>query len=282
MKRSTRMMLMKDADKRWNGQESPERENGYDDGPRSEYAPEDRFRDRRGREHYDDGRYAPRNDSGYMPRNDGEYMPRNDGYPSRMGGGSMRQDDGNYPRGSRYPYYPGPYSPPYYNEDMPQSRDTQPVRMHKIGFSIDGEMERKPDEFQRDYPAIVPLPSMNEMNHRQGSYMAGRGEASSVQPIDKRTAEEWAKNMQNEDGTTGPHWTMEQTKQVQAQKGIDCDPVKFWVAMNASYSDLCKFFKKHNINSIDAYVDYALAFWFDDKDAQKDKLERYYQYVVKH
>ena len=99
--------------------------------------------------------------------------------------------------------------------------------------------------------------------------------------LDKETAEEWVENMKNEDGTKGPHWTMEQTEQVRRQKGLDHDPLEFWVAMNAAYSDLCKVAKKHNVNTVDYYVDYVKAFWFNDQDAEPHKLSAYYESVVK-
>ena len=49
--------------------------------------------------------------------------------------------------------------------------------------------------------------------------------------------------------------------------------------MNLTYSDLCKEFQKNGINKIDAYVDFAKAFWLCDKDVP-DKLSRYYTYLV--
>lgn len=131
-----------------------------------------------------------------------------------------------------------------------------------------------------------PYSDSYNTNHSEDDYehdiIKKAGASIGETAFDKRTAEEWAQHMQNEDGTTGPHWTLEQTKQVQSQKGIDCEPLEFWLALNATYSDLCKVFKKHGIANIDAYVDFALAFWLNDKDAQPDKLARYYEYVVKH
>lgn len=101
-------------------------------------------------------------------------------------------------------------------------------------------------------------------------------------PLTRYMAEEWASKMQNADGTIGPHWNMDQTNKVMAQKQIGGSPLDFYLALNATYSDLCKFFQKYNINNMDAYVDFAKAFWLDDKDAVPDKLSMYYTYVVKH
>lgn len=99
--------------------------------------------------------------------------------------------------------------------------------------------------------------------------------------LDKETAESWVESMKNEDGTTGAHWTMEQTEQVRKQHGLECDPVEFWVAMNAAYSDLCKFAKKYNTNTVNYYVDFVKSFWFNDQDAVPNKLAAYYEGVVK-
>lgn len=105
--------------------------------------------------------------------------------------------------------------------------------------------------------------------------------SSSPEPFSIETAKEWTKGMKNEDGTSGPHWTVEQAKQVMAQRGIECDPAEFWVALNMIYSDYVKVAKKFNVGSnIDFYVDMAKAF-LDDKDAGPDKLAKYYQYVVR-
>lgn len=103
--------------------------------------------------------------------------------------------------------------------------------------------------------------------------------ASEHKALTKETALEWTGRMQNEDGTTGPHWSMEQTEQARKQRGIDCDPLEF-VTMNMMYSDYCKAAEKVNANSVDFYAYMARAF-LDDKDAQPDKLERYHRCIEK-
>lgn len=99
---------------------------------------------------------------------------------------------------------------------------------------------------------------------------------------------EWMHGLVNADGSSGPHWTIEQTKQVQQKAGMtDVDSTVFWVAMNASYSDLCEFFNKHGINDPVAYAEYVEAFWLDDEDSvgsddPRAKLAAYYTAVVEH
>ena len=107
MKRSTRMMLMSSGNNR-----------RYNDGRSYDnYDVDDKFRDRRGREHYDNGRYAPRSemmepeDRGYRRYSDGRFAPRNDG---GMWVESRYWDDRMYGPQSHYGY---PYVPPVYRED---------------------------------------------------------------------------------------------------------------------------------------------------------------------
>ena len=60
MNRIGRMILMT------SGRDRSRQDYERRDYPRSEYGdgPDSRFRDRRGREHYDNGRFAPQNDGG--------------------------------------------------------------------------------------------------------------------------------------------------------------------------------------------------------------------------
>ena len=98
--------------------------------------------------------------------------------------------------------------------------------------------------------------------------------------MDMETAKEWTKHMKNEDGTKGPHWTFDQTKQLIQQRKLDVDEFEFFAILNAMYSDYCKVAKKHNINNMDFYVDLAVA-WLDDEDAVPNKAMAYYECIVK-
>ncbi len=99
--------------------------------------------------------------------------------------------------------------------------------------------------------------------------------------FDRETAKAWTDKMPNEDGSRGPHWTRDQTDQVLAQKGFDCDPDEFFAILNSLYSDYSAVAKKHGVNNIDFYADLAKA-WLCDKDAVKDKAAAYFEHVVKH
>ena len=88
--------------------------------------------------------------------------------------------------------------------------------------------------------------------------------------------------MKNADGSTGAHWTLDQTTELMQRRGINCNPVKFWVAMNAVYSDLSEVAERHGVGNDEFYADMAKSFWLCDKDAVEDKLAAYYENVVKH
>lgn len=105
---------------------------------------------------------------------------------------------------------------------------------------------------------------------------------SSELSISLDMAKVWTQTMQNEDGSKGPHWTLDQVKQLMAQKKIQKSPAEFWAALNMIYSDYVKVAKKHGVGgNIDFYIDMALAF-LNDKDANPNKLACYYKNVVKH
>lgn len=145
-------------------------------------------------------------------------------------------------------HYPSPmYPPPVYEEYG---------KPYQIGFSAHGG-ERK-----------------------DGLHMIRGGASGHEMKLDEQTAHEWMENLHNEDGSKGPHWTKDQTTQVLKQKNLDCDPLEFWVAINAMYSDYFNVAKKANVNNIDFYVNMAKAF-LDDKDAIPGKLAAYYEYIVK-
>ena len=218
-----------------NGYPHSESDNRY---PRNEYDVEDRYRDRRGREHYDNGRYAP------MDAGDYEVESR------RRGRFTSRYDDDmedRYTGSNIYPMRQIGFGNHYREND-----GSRPKR--KIGFTIGGEMERFPDEMER---------------------------SASPMRFTRQTADEWVSEMKNADGSTGPHWSYDQSKQVMEQRKINCDPAQFYAALNAVYSDFGAVAKKHGVSNIEFFADLARA-WLEDKDAVPDKAAAYYAYIVEH
>lgn len=215
-----------------------------------------RFHDRDGRERHDDGRYAPIR--GYSDRND-----------SSING--------------RYPMYPLIHPMYQHHEEMEPWRDSEwgntpdhnPHKLDRIGFSYANEVG------EDRYGSRMGMPRMNEMAYHSGEKTHGYASGIEYAPMTKELAVKWVKEMRNSDGTSGPHWTMEQSKQIMQQQKIDCDPVEFFVALNMMYSDYYKAAKTRNCSTVELYAAMAEAF-LDDKDAQPEKLSRYYEHIVKH
>ena len=228
---------------------------------------ESKYRDRRGREHRENGEYADRNDYDNDMRMESDYgdMYGAEARRRRDSRGRFRSEEmydvesrnGRYAEMGGYPSYPV------------YERNGQ---MNQIGFA-------RGDEVSTNYRMNATHKDGNEMEYRPGSYTPGRASSSGGQ-MTKEMAEEWTRGMKNEDGTKGPHWKMEQVKQLMAQKGLQYDPVSLWVALNMMYSDYCAVLKKHGVNTMDMYLDLACAFLNDSDAGAEDKLAAYYQYVV--
>lgn len=152
-------------------------------------------------------------------------------------------------------------------------------------YEDDAKMEFEYPEGRR-YKNGRFAPARAEMEHDDSHQKMQIGFASGgedeVMPFSQMTAEKWTRGMENEDGSKGAHWSMDQVKNLMAQRGISGDPWEFYTALNVVYSDYSKVLKKHGVgDKLDFYVDLAKAF-MDDKDAQPDKMARYYRYIVKH
>ncbi|MFR4278318.1 MAG: hypothetical protein ACLT2D_05050 [Oscillospiraceae bacterium] len=92
-------------------------------------------------------------------------------------------------------------------------------------------------------------------------------------------AEKWVGGMKNADGTVGAKWAPDHVLKMMHERGIDCDPIEFWCAMNAVYSDFCEVLMDHGCTGTDLYLDLAKA-WLEDKDAVPDKARVYYECIV--
>lgn len=101
--------------------------------------------------------------------------------------------------------------------------------------------------------------------------------------FDRETAMHWMEHMENADGSTGPHWTMEQTAAVADSLGIHGVELWAWgAAMNMAYSDYYPVAVDFGLNRPDFYAALAKAFLLDkDGPGPEEKLLRYYEHVVK-
>lgn len=278
------------------------------------YGSESRFRDRTGREHYDDGRFAPmRNDTNIeiegrfrdnRARNETEGMRstmepesriyrrddmgrfRSD-YDMETYGGQMTREDWERRGGMNYGESRGrsgdygsshyPYGP------FPVYRGNAGMRgggeMNQIGFDANRDMDMNRYRMDAGYEM------RNEMEHRPGMRMAG-GHASGMggdmmEPMTKEAAEKWVRSMKGATGGPGQHWTMEQAKQIMTRYGYQADPVEFYVALNMMKSDYTKAAQKVGADKEEFYAAMADAF-LNDEDAKEDKLALYHHYIAKH
>lgn len=113
----------------------------------------------------------------------------------------------------------------------------------------------------------------------------GHNDEPEAAAFDRETAMQWAANMQNADGTTGPHWTMEQTTAVAESMGIKAPVVPRWawgVTMNMMYSDYYPVAVEFGLNRPEFYAALAKAFLCDkDGPGPENKLMAYYENIAK-
>ena len=90
--------------------------------------------------------------------------------------------------------------------------------------------------------------------------------------------------MENEDGTRGPHWSLEETTTLASQYGIALgskfNRYDWFVALNMVYSDYYRVIMNiTGSNNTKHYVEFAKA-WLNDKDIDEGKMWYYYIYVM--
>lgn len=229
---------------------------------------ESKFRDGRGREHYDNGRFAPMRsetnigiegrfrgdpDRERFPAVDDEHqVPR------------MHHDEDWYPMGESYPMYRG-------RDGMRGSG----YEMRPIGFNATREWDEDRHRTDAGYEPRDEL--AYRTSRRRGGY--ARGGEDWVEPMTRARAERWVQGMRNSSGMPGQHWTMEQAKQLMARHGYEDDPVEFYAAINMIWSDYAQAAQKVGCDKEDLYAALADAF-LNDADARPEKLARYYEYIV--
>lgn len=97
----------------------------------------------------------------------------------------------------------------------------------------------------------------------------------------REDAEKWVSHMENEDGTTGAHWKMEQTDAVANITGVHAKSCIWWAAMNMMYSDYYGVAAKYGLDRPEFYADLAKAFLMDkDAGGPEAKMAGYYHGVV--
>ena len=112
--------------------------------------------------------------------------------------------------------------------------------------------------------------------HKMGSHEDGEDTE-----FTREDAEKWVSHMENEDGTTGPHWTIAQTDAVANVAGVHVDKLTFWACLNMMYSDYYSVAAKYGLDRPEFYADLAKAFLMDkDAGGPEEKMAGYYHGVV--
>ena len=110
-------------------------------------------------------------------------------------------------------------------------------------------------------------------------------ESTKMMKFTEDDAKEWTARMENTDGSTGPHWTMEQTTAVAESMGIQAPVVPRWAwgaAMNMMYSDYFPVAVEFGLNRPEFYAALAKAFLLDkDGPGPERKMMEYYEHIAK-
>lgn len=94
-------------------------------------------------------------------------------------------------------------------------------------------------------------------------------------------ARRWTEHMENDDGSMGAHWTLEQATAVANSIGVHVDPWIWFAALNMEYSDNFDVAQKYGLDRPEYYADLAKAFLFDkDGGGPEAKIAGYYHGVV--
>ena len=94
-------------------------------------------------------------------------------------------------------------------------------------------------------------------------------------------ARRWTEHMENDNGSMGAHWTLEQTTAVANSIGVHVDPWIWFAALNMEYSDNFDVAQKYGLDRPEYYADLAKAFLFDkDGGGPEAKIAGYYHGIV--
>ena len=126
------------------------------------------------------------------------------------------------------------------------------------------------------------LPKGQERFEKPRQIGFGQQEKEDGHGFDKQTAMEWVENMEDGEGVKGGRYTWHQAQQYAMNKGITGEKrlIEFYAAMNAMYSDYHDVAKKFGVDKPEFYACMAKAF-IEDPDAVDDKLEQYYEHIVR-
>lgn len=111
--------------------------------------------------------------------------------------------------------------------------------------------------------------------------MQGKHNRDDAADFTEADARRWTEHMENDDGSKGPNWTLEQATAVANSIGVHVDPWIWFAALNMEYSDGFDVAQKYGLDRPEYYADLAKAFLFDkDGGGPEAKIAGYYHGVV--
>ena len=110
-------------------------------------------------------------------------------------------------------------------------------------------------------------------------------ESTKMMEFTEDDAKAWTARMKNADGSTGPHWSMDQTSAIADGMGVQETDIPRWawgVTMNMMYSDYYPVAVEFGLNRPEFYAALAKAFLLDkDGPGPEQKLMAYYEHIAK-
>ena len=148
----------------------------------------------------------------------------------------------------------------------------------KLEYSI-REYMRNPATPNAAQGIMAMVECLNMLKGAEGAICTGR-------ELTKADAEAWAARMENEDGSTGQHWGVDQTTAIAESMGMTWEKVSrpcWWITMNMMYSDYSGVAEKYGVSIAEFYADMARAFLMDkDGPGAEEKLGASYHGIVNH
>ena len=123
----------------------------------------------------------------------------------------------------------------------------------KLEYSI-REYMRNPATPNAAQGIMAMVECLNMLKGAEGAICTGR-------EMTKADAEAWADHMVNEDGTTGPHWGVDQTTAIAESMGMTWEKVSrpcWWITMNMMYSDYSGVAEKYGVSAAQLCIRYAI------------------------
>ena len=121
--------------------------------------------------------------------------------------------------------------------------------------------------------AITSLKTIDQMRYLNAEYrlhcIAHHGH------LGEHAAKCWVGKMRNKDGTSGGHWTWDQTEQVRKERASAYEASDWYAVLNMMYSD----YYSAKYDTL-AYVEMAKD-WLADSDVGEKKTLKYYYFVVR-